>query len=202
MSETLANLLAGDPPVAPRQRRGSGHRDRQRFTRPPGLTGWASGPAQADRPALGTRRGTEVLDWSNPPVREVVRRRQAQRRRTTASTATSRPATATRSPSTGRASRATAARSPTPTCTGRGQPGGQRPAPSPRRAPGRPGRDLHADDPRGGRRDAGLRPHRRRPLAWSSAASPPTRSPAASRTRRPRSSSPPTAATGAARRPR
>ena len=44
-----------------------------------------------------------------PAVREVVRRRQAQRRRTTASTVTSRPATATRSRTTGRASPATRA---------------------------------------------------------------------------------------------
>ena len=61
-----------------------------------------------------------ILDWQLP-VREVVRRRQAQRVRRTASTATSPPAAATRSPSTGRASRATRARSPTPSCSTRSQ---------------------------------------------------------------------------------
>ena len=59
-----------------------------------------------------------ILDWQLA-VRQVVRRRRAERHRTTASTATSRPATATGSRSTGRASRATRARSPTPTCSTR-----------------------------------------------------------------------------------
>ena len=54
-----------------------------------------------------------------PAVRQVVRRRHAQRLATTASTATSPPARATRSPSTGRASRATPAPSPTPSCSTR-----------------------------------------------------------------------------------
>ena len=80
-------------------------------------------------------------------------------------------------------------------------PGGQR-ADRPRRHGRRPGRDLHADDPRGGGRDAGLRPHRRhaqrglRRLLRRRAA------PAASRTPTPSWSSPPTAATGAASRRR
>ena len=82
-----------------------------RSTTTPSATGRASGPQQA-----------LALDWHQrvghdprvgPAVREVVRRRQAQRLRTTASTATSTPATATRSRSTGRASPATRARSPT-----------------------------------------------------------------------------------------
>ncbi len=46
-------------------------------------------------------------------------------------------------------------------------------------------------------RDARVRPARRSRTPWSSAASPPTRSPLGSRTARPRSSSPPTAATAA-----
>ena len=83
--------------------------------------------------------------------------------RTTASTATSRPGAATGSPTTGRASRATPAPSPTPTCSTRccrfanvlKASASQR---------GRPGRDLHADDPRAAGRHAGLHPHRRRPL--------------------------------------
>ena len=57
---------------------------------------------------------------------------------------------------------------------GRGLPGGQR-ADRARRAGRRPGRDLHADDPRDGRRDAGLRPASARRTPWCSAASPPTR---------------------------
>ena len=77
------------------------------------LAFWAE---QAERISLGHRRWTEVLDWDEPAVREVVRRRHPQRRRTTASTATSRPATATGSRSTGSASpRTTPATSPTPT---------------------------------------------------------------------------------------
>ena len=51
-------------------------------------------------------------------------------------------------------------------------------------AAGRPGRDLHADDPRAAGRHAGLRPHRRRRTRWCSAASRPTRSPTASTTPR------------------
>ena len=61
-------------------------------------------------------RGTRVLEW-DAALRQVVRRRPAQRLRTTASTATSRPGAATRSPTTGRASRATGGRSPTPSCS-------------------------------------------------------------------------------------
>ncbi len=57
------------------------------------------------------------------------------------------------------------------------------------RRPGRagrgPGRDLPADDPRGGHRDAGLRPDRRRRTPWSSAGSPPRRCARASTTPRP-----------------
>ena len=79
--------------------------------------------------------------------------------RSTAWTATSTPATATRSPCTGTASAGDTATSRTPTsrtsCRGR-----QRPHRA-RRQAGRPGRDLHADDPRGRRRDARLRPDRR-----------------------------------------
>ena len=71
-------------------------------------------------------------------------------------------------------------------------------AQGPRRRQGRPRRHLHADDPRAAGRHAGLRPHRRRRTRWSSAASRPTRSPTASTTPRPRSSSPPTAAGAAA----
>ena len=63
---------------------------------------------------------------------------------------------------------------------------------------GRPRRDLPAAHPRAGHRDAGLRAHRRRALAWSSAASAPSRCAIASTTRRRGCSSPPTAAIAAA----
>ena len=97
------------------------------------------------------------------PVREVVRRRQAQRLRRTASTATSTPATATRSRSTGRASPATPAPSRTSelldeTC---------RVANLLRElgvAEGRPRRDLHGHGARDRRRDARVRAHRRAAL--------------------------------------
>ncbi len=56
-----------------------------------------------------------ICDWQLPFAKWFVGG-SAERRRTTASTVTSRPAAATRSRSTGRASRATPARSPTPTC--------------------------------------------------------------------------------------
>ena len=69
-----------------------------------------------------------------------------------------------------------------------------------RRQEGRPRHDLSADDPRGGLRDARLRAHRRRSIRSCSAASRPTRSPAASRTPSRRSSSPPTRACAAAAR--
>ena len=72
---------------------------------------------RAGRPA---RLGPEVGPGprlGQPAVREVVRRRQASTRRTTAWTGTSRPATATRWPSTGSVSpRTTPATSPTPSC--------------------------------------------------------------------------------------
>ena len=87
-----------------------------RCTTRPTPTTRRSGPA---RPA-SCSPGTHDFDTDarvGPALRQVVRRRHAQRRRTTASTATSRPAAATRSPSTGRASRATPAPSPTPSCS-------------------------------------------------------------------------------------
>ena len=104
-----------------------------------------------------------------PAVREVVRRRQAQHQPTTASTATSSAASATRSPTTGSASRATRGRSPTPTSSARCR---RRPTPcSSSGCDRRPGRDLHADDPGAADRDARLRPDRRARIPSSSAGS-------------------------------
>ena len=80
--------------------------------------------AEADPEAFWAEQAGDLLDWFEPwhtvvewdlPFAEVVPRREAQRLATTASTATSPPAAATRSPTTGRASPATPAPSPTPT---------------------------------------------------------------------------------------
>ncbi len=68
-----------------------------------------------------------------------------------------------------------------------------------RRQEGRPGRDLPADDARSGHRDAGVRARSARCIRSSSVASRPNRCATGSTTRRPRSSSPPTAGTGAGR---
>ena len=81
----------------------------------------------------------------------------------------------------------------------RGQARGERPG-RPRHRRARSRRHLPPDDPRGRGGDARLRAHRRHPLRWSSAGSAPTASPRASTTPRHPSSSPPTAATGGARR--
>ena len=186
--------------------------ENRRFAPPAELAAEANVTADAYAEAAADRLGfwaeqaagcTGPSEWDRdaglvePAVREVVRRRQAQRRLQLRRPARrGRPRRPGRHPLGGRA-RATPAPSPTPSCTARS-------ARPPTRCwswasqQGRPGRDLHADDPRGGGRDARLRPHRRRALASSSAASPPTRWPTASRTPTPRSSSPPTAATGAA----
>ena len=153
-------------------------------TAPSRRPGGVRGPGQRHGGALrrGRRRPAGVLGasrraqltWDDSrgpgarlverPVRQVVRRRHAQRRRTTASTATSRPATATRSRihfegepgdtarhHLRRAATRGVARPPT-RCAALGVEGR------------RPRRDLPADDPRGRRRDARLRAHRRAAL--------------------------------------
>ena len=180
MSETLENLLHGDAAVRAAGRPGRGRQRHGRRVRrgrrgPARLLGGAGRPADLGQ-AVGPGAGLV-----QPAVRQVVRRRRAQRRLQLRRPARrGRPRRQGRHPLGGRA-RATPAPSPTPTCSARS-------ARPPTRCtelgvrPGRPGRDLPADDPRGRGRDAGLRPDRRDALAWSSAASPPTRSPAASRT--------------------
>ena len=70
------------------------------------------------------------------------------------------------------------------------------------RGEGRRGRHLHADDPRDPRGDARLRPHRRAPTTWSSAASRLRPCASAWTSPRPRCSSPPTGRCGAASRSR
>ena len=126
----------------------------------PGLRGLL-GPAGRRPARLGRRSGTRSSSGSCPSRSGSSAARSTSRR--TASTATSRRAGATGSRSTGRASRATPARSPTPTCWPRcsASPTCSRASASQQ---GRPGRHLHADDPRAAGGAAGLRPHRRRPL--------------------------------------
>ena len=95
-------------------------------------------------------------------VRQVVPRRQAERLPTTASTATSRRAAATRSPTTGRASPTGERRDDH---LRRAPAGGRRAARTrckrARGDEGHAGRDLHGDGPRAARRDARLRAARR-----------------------------------------
>ena len=130
-------------------------------------------------------------------LRQVVRRRHAQRhRQLPRPPRRGRPGRQGRLPLGGRAGRHPHDHLRRP--ARRGAALRQR-AEGPRRRAGRPGRHLHADDPRAADGHAGLRPHRRRRTRSCSAASRPTRSPTASTTPRPRCSSPPTAAGGGAR---
>ena len=126
MAETSDTLEVAARRRAARSRRRRVRRARPRSSpTPPSTTRptptrqgfWAE---QAASCSTGTSEWHTILEW-DLPVREVVRRRQAQRRRTTASTATSTPATATRSRSTGRASPATPAPSPTRELLARGR---------------------------------------------------------------------------------
>ena len=163
--------------------------------------------AERDFEAFWARLARERIDWVKPfdedprvgpAVRQVVRRRQAQRRlQLRRPPRRARPRRQGRLPLDRRAGRHADA-SPTPTCSARS-----------RKAAnallelgvddGRPRRDLHADDPGAADRDARLRAHRRAAHRRLRRLLAPRRSPAASTTRRPSSSSPPTAAGGAAR---
>ena len=116
------------------------------------------------------RQATELLDWARaepgprrlqPALLQVVRGRAPQRQRTVP-----------RPPRRGRPRRS--GRLPLARRGGRGtrhhlcrsaprRPALRQRAQGPRRREGRRGRDLPADDPRGRRRDAGLRPDRRHP---------------------------------------
>ena len=131
-------------------------------------------------------------------VREVVRRRAAQRRgelrRPARRRRQRRPG---RAPLGRRAARTTPATSPTPSCSARSRMAANALEPA-RRAGRRPRLHLPADGPRGGHRDAGLRAHRRRALGRVRRLLARRRWSTASPTPRPRSSSPPTAATAAA----
>ena len=152
---TFAARRAGRRPPAVRRGRAS---DLEAF--------WARQAARAARPGPTTSTPSSSGTCPSPSGSSAA----SSTSPTTASTATSRPARATRSPSTGRASRATPAPSPTPTSSPRcsGSPTCSRASASQQ---GRPGRHLHADDPRAAGGHAGLRPHRRRRTRWCSAAS-------------------------------
>ena len=160
MSETLANLLQETrqfPPPAELAANANVtadglRRGRRRPARP-------SGRQQARRLhwAQGVGPGARLVE---PAVREVVRRRPAQRRVQLPRPARrGRPRRQGRDPLGGRAGRHPHA-SPTPTCT-RSVCQAANALTDLGVTRRRPGRDLHADDPRGRGRDAGLRPDRR-----------------------------------------
>ena len=126
--------------------------------------------AAADDQGFWARQAAELLDWAEDwdtdlrlaaAVRQVVRRRSAQRR-----PQLPRPPRRRRSRRQGRHPlRGRAGRHPRRhlrRAARRGAALRQR-AEGSRRRGRRPGQHLPADDPRGGRGDAGLRPHRRRP---------------------------------------
>ena len=151
-------------------------REERRFAPPAALAAQANVTAEAYDEAAADRLGV-LGDAGRPPelgeavgpgarlvqpaVRQVVRRRRAQRRLQLPRPAhRGRPRRQGGDPLGGRARRHPHdhLRRPAPV----GLPGGQR-ADRSRRRRRRPGRDLHADDPGGRGRDAGLRPHRRHP---------------------------------------
>ena len=119
------------------------------------LAFWAEA-GRADRLGRAVRGDARLV---GPALREVVRRGQAQRglqlRGPSRRGRQRRPGR----PALGRRAGGRQAHAHLRRPQGRGLPGGQRPDRA-RRRDRRPGRDLHADDPRDGRRDAGLRPHR------------------------------------------
>ena len=130
-----------------------------------------------------------------PAVREVVRRRQAQRLPQRARPSRrGRPRRQGRVPLGRRAGRH--AHDHLRRSARRGEAVRER-AEVTRCGEGRPRRDLHADDPRAAGRDAGLRAHRRAALGGVRRLRARLARPTASTTRSARSSSPPTAASGA-----
>ncbi len=155
MSDTLSNLS---------------HEER-RFPPPPDFAAAANVKADAYEEAAADRlafwaKQAERLSWTERwsrgarlvrrAVREVVRRRQAQRRLQLRRPARrGRPRRPGRLPLGGRAGRHPLDH--LRPAQGRGVQGRQR-ADRTRRPDRRPGRDLHADDPGDGDRDAGLRP--------------------------------------------
>ena len=155
-----------DPPEdLAEQRQRQGRRLRRGRPGPAGVLGQAGRAAHLGR---AVHRGARL---EQPAVRQVVRRRQAQR-----GVQLRRPARRGRQRRQGRVPLGRRARGRHPRhhlrrAQGRGLPGGER-AGRARRQGRRPGRDLHADDPRDRRRDAGLRPASAPRTPWSSAGSP------------------------------
>ena len=154
--EELLDVESFPPPEEFAERRRSPTPRSTRRSRP---TGRCSGRRQAGALDWAERWDT-VLDDSEPAVLQVVHRRQAERLAQLPRPPCRGRAAATASRSTGAARRARSATSPTPTCS-----------PTSSASPtcckdrgveaGRRRRDLPADDPRGRRRDAGVRADRR-----------------------------------------
>ena len=199
-NDTLENLLARGaalPAAVPSSpRRPSRRRELYDEAAADRLGFWAEQARAAD---LGhALRPDPRLD--DAAVREVVRRRRAQRRLQLRRPARrGRQRRPRRHPLRGRARRHP--HHHLRRAAARGQPGRQR-ADRPGVRQGRPRRHLPADDPRGRRSRCWRAPGSARRTPSSSAASPPTRCAPASTTPRPSSSSPPTAATAAASPPR
>ena len=161
--EALSNLLTrGAPLPAAARVRGAGERHgRTRTTEAAAdrLDFWERQAARL-RWAQAVGRGARLVERA---VRASGSSAARSTSASTASTVTSSPVTATRSRSTGRASRATPATITYADLLARGVQGGER-ADRARRRRRRPRRDLPADDPRGRRRDARVRAHRRTAL--------------------------------------
>ena len=176
-----------------RRQRGRDRRALRARRRPIALGFWAD-QARDSALAHALHRGARLVE---PAVREVVRRRRAQRR-----LQLPRPPCRGRQRRPRRPALGGRARRRAPRHLRRAHRRGQAPrerARGPRHRPRRPRRDLHADDPRGGRLDARGARASARSTPSSSAASRPTASAPASTTPAPSSSSPPTAATARAR---
>ena len=171
-------------------------RSTTRFTSYPSNSRTPSGP---EKPAncTGARRGAPVLEWKRA-VCQVVRRRAGSTSRKTAWTATSTARAATSPPSSGRANPATQ-RTLTYARTARGGVPIRQRAQGARRRRGRPRAALPAAGARGGRGHAGVRAHRRGAFGGVRRVQRGVDQGPARRQRRADSSSPPTAAGGAAR---
>ena len=193
-NEALSNLLREERRFAPPAALAAAANVTADAYERPRPTGWVLGRA-GPAAELGDRPDPDA-GLVEPAVRQVVRRRQAQRRlqlrRPPCRGRQRRPG---RHPLRGRARRQP--RHHLRRAQGRGLPGRQR-ADRARRHRRRPGRGLPADDPRGRRRDARLRPDRRRALRGLRRLLRRRRAPPGSTTPTRSSSSPPTAATGAA----
>ena len=117
MPEAIESLLAGgsDVPAARGLQEAGARSSTPTSTTKPTATSRASGPARPPSCSTGPTSGTRSSSGTSRS--RSGSSAGSSTPRTTASTDTSRPGTATRSRSTGRASRATRARSPTRSCS-------------------------------------------------------------------------------------